>query len=233
MSIFNFENFPSRKKRKSFLIFALFSIGLLTIGSTLAVRLTVNTNGAAEFGQGILRTTSCDSNGIKVTPVNSFLNQTKAGFFTFNAIQLQHISSDCQGMDFIIKVYDKTGEPISISTENGQEVKEVRVFFQTFSDSIPMSQNDNNSNSVSIEGYWPDQFTLVGNSPIVVGTLSNLFEKPGSNIDLTKPASTYFELDKNENAFQVSFNPSSEIKTGFADSKNVYRITLESVVHQS
>ena len=233
MSIFDFENFRKRPRRKRLLIGITIIATILGLGSTLAVRLTLNTNGQAEFGQGIIHATSCDSNGIKVTPINSFLNQNKSGFFTFNAIQLQHISSQCAGMDFVIRVYGRSGAALPITVQGESEFSEIRVYFQPFSDSIPMSQNDGNLNSVSVEGYWPEQFKLIGDAPIVVGTLDNLYEKSGSNIDTTRPASDFFELNREENAFQISFNPSSEISAGFANTKDVYRISIESLPHQN
>ena len=44
-------------------------------------------------------------------------------------------------------------------------------------------------------------------------------------------AQDFFELDLQENAFQITFDPSGELAAGFADSKNVYYISIESVNH--
>jgi hypothetical protein len=193
--------------------------------------MTINTNGQVEFGQGRLLSTSCDKNGIQVVPINSFVNENKAGTFTFNAIQFQHISSECSGKDFIIKVYDSSGSAIPISDQDGRKVTQVRVHFNEFDTSIPMFQ-DGVTNSVSNGGYWSDQFMLVGSDPIVVGTLTNLDKINTDEIDPSNPAYSYFRMDPEDNSFQISFVPSPQIRNGFADAKNIYRITLESAAHQ-
>jgi len=236
MSLFNFDE-GSRKPRKNRKLLAFISIaaiaGAVSLSTTLAAKLTLNTNGRAEFGQGIISTTSCDTNGIKVTPINSFFNQQQAGTFTFNAIQLENISANCAGKDLIIKVLNQDGEAIEI-TNNGSEVfTEARVYFQPFSEAILISENDGEPNTVSLSGYWAEQFSLVGSSPIVVGTLSNLVQiDPGVEVTAGSTAAEFFELDLEESAIQISFDPSGELAEGFADSKSVYFISIESVNHE-
>ena len=237
MSIFDFDSASHKPKRNGKLI-ALISLGALvgaiTLGTTLAARLTLNTNGRTEFGQGVMSTTACDTNGILVTPINSFFNKTKAGTFTFNAIQFQHISANCAGKDFIIKVYNQNGEEIEITRDGSSAYKEARVYFQPFTNSILISDNDGIPNTVSLSGYWANQFSLLGTSPIVVGTLNNLIQIDAeAEIVAGSSASDSFELDLEENSFQVTFDPSGELAAGFADSKNVYNISIESTEHQA
>ena len=237
MSIFDFSPGSNKPKRNGKLI-ALISVGAIvgaiTLGTTLAAKLTLNTNGRTEFGQGVMSTTACDTNGILVTPINSFFNKTKAGTFTFNAIQFQHISANCAGKDFIIKVYNQNGEEIEITRDGSSAYKEARVYFQPFTNSILISDNDGIPNTVSLSGYWANQFSLLGTSPIVVGTLNNLIQIDAeAEIVAGSSASDSFELDLEENSFQVTFDPSGELAAGFADSKNVYNISIESTEHQA
>jgi hypothetical protein len=235
MSLFIFDE-GSRKPRRNGKLLALFSIaaiaGAVTLSTTLAAQLNLNTNGRAEFGQGVISTTSCDTGGIKVTPINSFFNQQSSGTFTFNAIQVEQISATCAGKDFIIKVLNQDGEAIDITRDGTEVFTEARVYFQPFTDSIQISDNDGEANTVSLSGYWANQFSLVGSVPIIVGTLNNLIQIDPEAEVTSGPASEFFELDLQENAFQITFDPSGELAEGFADSKNAYFISIESVNHE-
>jgi hypothetical protein len=235
MSLFNFDT-ESNKPRKSRKLITFISIGVLagavTLSTTLAAKLSLNTNGRTEFGQGVISTTSCDTNGIKMTPINSFFNQQRAGTFTFNAIQVEQISANCAGKDLIIKVLNQDGQAIEITNNDGVIFTEARVYYQPFTDSIQISENDGDANTVSLSGYWAEQFSLVGSSPITVGTLSNLIQiDPEVEVTAGSSAAEFFELDLEESAFQITFDPSGELAAGFADSKNVYYISIESVNH--
>ena len=235
MSQLNFEQ-GSQKPRRNRKLIAAISIGAIvaafSLSTTLAARLTLNTNGRAEFGQGKIETTTCDTNGIKVTPINSFFNKADAGSFTFNAIQLEKISANCVGKDFIIKVYNKAGQAIELTNDGINVYKEARVYFQPFTDEIYISENDGEPNTVSLSGYWADKFKLVEEEPFVIGTLSNLYQIDAEAEVLSGvQASEFFELLLEDNAFQITFDPTGELAAGFADSKNVYSITIESTDH--
>jgi len=237
MSLFNFNSGPKRmrKKRAAIALIVIGSIsGVLTLGFTFASRITLNNGGTVEYGQGYLTTTTCDTDGIKVTPINSFYNKPGPAYFTFNAIQIEQISASCAGKDFIIKVYNQDGQALEITNDGDTSFYEARVYFQPFLSGIQISENDGAPNTVSLSGYWADQFTLVGTSPIIVGTLNNLIQRnEEAEISAPASASTYFELNLDENSFQITFDPSGELAAGFANSKNVYHISVESVDHQS
>lgn len=235
MSLFNFNPEPFKPKRNRKLI-AFISIGAIagaiTLGTSLAAKLTLNTNGVAEFGQGVVETTACDDSGIKVTPMDSFFNKENAGTFTFNAIQLEHISANCAGKDLIIKVYNNAGEAINITQDESQAYNQVRVYFQPLTDQIKIAQLDESANTVSSYGYWAEQFTLIGQAPVNVAPLGNLYNLiPEVEPTPGDTASIYFTLDPDENSVQIAFDPAGELAEGFSDSKNVYRISIESTEH--
>ncbi len=236
MSLFNFDSTPQRPKRNRKLIAAISIgaiVGAISLSTTLAARLSLNTNGTIEYGQGLIETTSCDTNGIKVTPMDSFFNKDAAGTFTFNAIQIEHISANCAGKDLIVKVYNSAGEPIALTQDANGSYNSARVYFQPLTSEIQIAQLDGDTNTVSSYGYWAEQFQLVGNAPIEAVSLGNLFDLdqeveavPGES------ALNYYALDPNENSLQIAFDPSDLLAAGFADSKHVYRISIESADHQ-
>ena len=237
MSIINFDS-PSKQPRKKKLGYALIAsgciAGLIAFGSAFAGNISLNGGGEVEFGQGYLTTTTCDSDGIRVTPINSFFNKEGPSSFTFNAIQVEDVSANCAGKDLIIRVHDSNGDVINITTDGTTSYNEVRVFFQPFSNVLVISDDYEQENIVSLSGYWEDQFSLVNSSPIVIGTLSNLFQMD-SEAEVTTGSYAYefFEVDQDENSFQITFDPTGELASGFADSKNVYYISIQSVEHQS
>lgn len=237
MSIINFDS-PSKQPRKKKLGYALIAsgciAGVIALGSAFAGNISLNGGGEVEFGQGYLTTTTCDSDGIRVTPINSFYNKEGPSSFTFNAIQVEDVSANCAGKDLIIQVHNRDGEVINITTDGSTSYNEVRVFFQPFSNELVISDDYEQENIVSLSGYWEDQFSLVNSSPIVIGTLSNLFQID-SEAEVTTGSYAYqfFRVDQDENSFQITFDPTGELASGFADSKNVYYISIQSVDHQN
>ena len=245
MSIIDFDSRsgqPRKKKLGLALIASACIAGVISIGSVVAGGVSLNGGGGrAEFGQGFVTTTTCDPNGIEVTPEYSFVNRAGQGSFTFVNIQVEGVSANCAGKDLIIKVYNSNGEAIDITTDGTTDYKEIRVHFRPFSNATVIVDDNppNPANTVLNYGDWADQFLQVGSAPIVVGTLSLLLPKPGASPvpDLQpSPAlnvSEYFILDPNENAFEITFDPDGADATGFADARDVYNISIQSVDHQS
>jgi|LauGreDrversion4_2_1035121.scaffolds.fasta_scaffold218609_2 hypothetical protein len=229
---------PGKKKIGYALIASACLAGVIVFGSTFAGNISLNGGGDVEFGQGYLTTTTCDPDGILVTPITSFFNKEGPSSFTFNAIQVENVSANCAGKDLIIRVHNSDGQVINITTDGTTSYNEARVFFQPFSTqpgAILISDDFELPNIVSPSGYWEDQFSLVNNSaPIVIGTLSNLFQLDSeAEVTAGSDAFSFFEVDQDENSFQVTFDPTGEFASGFADSKNVYYISIQSVDHQS
>jgi hypothetical protein len=226
---------PGKKKLGYTLVASACLAGVIVFGSTFAGNISLNGGGEVEFGQGYLTTTTCDPDGILVTPITSFYNKEGPSSFTFNAIQVEDVSANCAGKDLIIRVHNRDGQVIDITTDGTTSYNEARVFFQPFSNELVISDDFELPNIVSLSGYWEDQFSLVNDSaPIVIGTLSNLFQLD-SEAEVTTGSYAYgfFEVDQDENSFQVTFDPTGELASGFADSKNVYYISIQSVDHQS
>lgn len=77
MSLLDFEQGkrPSRFRLKpAKLLIALGSVCALVFGYTFASNINLNGNQAVEFGQGVLRTTACDQDGLTLTPYSAFIN---------------------------------------------------------------------------------------------------------------------------------------------------------------
>jgi hypothetical protein len=243
MSIIDFDSRsgqPRKKKLGLALVASACIAGVISIGSVVAGGISLNGGGgSAEFGQGYVTTTTCDPDGIEVTPVYAYTNRSGDGSFTFSTIQVEGVSANCAGKDLIIKVYNSNGEAIDITTDGTTDYKEIRVHFQPFVNATVIAEDDSVPNTVLTNGSWATQFEGVGSAPVVIFTLSNLLPKSGAD-EIPDPlpspgpnASLYFELDPDENAFEITFDPDGADATGFADARNVYNISIQSVDHQS
>ena len=237
MSVIDLDS-SSKQPRKKKLGFALIAsgciAGVIALGSAFAGGISLNGGGSAEFGQGYLITTTCDPNGIEVKPVYAYLNSEGEGKFVFSTIQIEGVSANCAGKDLIIKVYNNAGQAIDITTDGTTDYKEVRIYFNPFSNVGIISEDDTQPNIVSLSGYWADQFQLVDSPPIEIFTLSNLSQiEPDAEVTPGGPASGFFEVDSEENAFEITFDPAGADALGFADARDAYRISIQSVDHQS
>jgi hypothetical protein len=99
-------------KFKPVLILAGFAASLAMISSTLAANISINA-GPVEFGQGISQTTSCDQDGITVTPGSSFI-ASGSGYFKFTSIDFADISTNCIGKDFLVSAFPDTSTALAL-----------------------------------------------------------------------------------------------------------------------
>jgi len=239
MSLIDIEkaDAPKRKFPKVFLGVAV-SLTIASFGLAIGAFITLNNSEAskAELGNGIIATTACDNSGIVVTPRESFVNRSNHKF-TFNEISLSNISQNCAGKDFKIVVRDGSGNVLPISIQNdGTLITEVRVYFNQYAGA---------NGTVDRNGNLTDMFTLVGGDSTTV-SISAINGLESTGVALPEDANgdvnwngdnpkTYWQLRSDTNSVSIVFNPSPALTNdsvdGFADARNVYRVTLESTDH--
>jgi hypothetical protein len=116
------SSFFSRKKMAGILSsIVLVFAGSQFIHTTLAANININSGAAVEFGQGIAMSAACSGNSVlTVTPYSSFTNTSgSAGTFYFSSVSVSGIPAGCNGVDFLISVYDSsTSTPLSIFNSN-------------------------------------------------------------------------------------------------------------------
>lgn len=97
----------SLKKSQSILALIVLVVGgSYFLQTTLASNITINSNSAVEFGQGLGRTAACSgANVLTLTPRASFTNASGAGSHKFNSLTVSGIPVGCQGSDFTIRAY--------------------------------------------------------------------------------------------------------------------------------
>ena len=239
MSLIDIEkaDAPKRKFPKVFLGVAV-SLTIASFGLAIGAFITLNNSEAskAELGNGIIAATACDNSGIVVTPRESFVNRSNHKF-TFNEISLSNISQNCAGKDFKIVVRDGSGNVLPISIQNdGTLITEVRVYFNQYAGA---------NGTVDRNGNLTDMFTLVGGDSTTV-SISAINGLESTGVALPEDANgdvnwngdnpkTYWQLRSDTNSVSIVFNPSPALTNdsvdGFADARNVYRVTLESTDH--
>lgn len=221
---------PKKRSIRPQLIVIAGVIGLVTLGSTLASQITINSGSVKEFGQGVIASSACDSD-IRISPLYSFINKEDADKFSFNAIQLSNISSNCAGKDFTIKVYDADNQLVPLTTDSQNPGTSIKIYFQPMPSDLKIAVSDGEANAVATNGYWAEQFILQGTEPFNVFALGNLYPMTADEPLGGEDASDYFALDPVENSVQIVLDPTGESVPGFSDSRNVYRITVESMDH--
>ena len=183
-------------------IFAFSFYGtLLTLGITFGANIALNSGSGTglEFGQGKTLTISCQSTvPVVVTPYAGFQNASGGGFFGLDSIILEGVHQECVGKDFIIKVYNNTGDTPLTLTDSATSVSTYDTFTST-------------------RFYWSDSVT--------VSTMGSQY----TDVELLNDTSTTTDFDANETAFQITFD--ADNASNFADTKNAYKITLETTPH--
>jgi hypothetical protein len=174
---------------------------LLTLGITFGANIALNSGSGTglEFGQGKTLTISCQSTvPVVVTPYAGFQNASGGGFFGLDSIILEGVHQECVGKDFIIKVYNNTGDTPLTLTDSATSVSTYDTFTST-------------------RFYWSDSVT--------VSTMGFQY----TDVELLNDTSTTTDFDANETAFQITFD--ADNASNFADTKNAYKITLETTPH--
>ncbi len=143
-----YGDFEEQGSSKPFLVKAIAMILAVTgiaYGANIAL---TGSSTKSEFGQGILTTTACDTNGgITVIPYAGFVNDTGTGEFTLDSIILENIDAACTGDVFTIQVYAETGTALTVSESatapNGgsYQTYDLATFF--FKDSATVEAVDN------------------------------------------------------------------------------------------
>jgi len=239
MSLIEIEKKIRDQKRfpKVFLATAL-ATTVASFGLAIGAYITLNNSSEskAELGNGVIATPSCDNSGILVTPFESFVNRTSHKF-TFNEITLTNISKECSGKDFIIVVRGADGAVIPVSVQDdGSLITSVRIYFNQYAGA---------NGTVDQNGNLNDMFKLIGGDSTTV-TISAINGLESTGVALPEDANgdvnwngdnpkTYWQLRNDSNGVSIVFNPSPSLVNdsieGFADARNVYRITLESTDH--
>jgi hypothetical protein len=174
---------------------------LLTLGITFGANIALNSGSGTglEFGQGKTLTISCQSTvPVVVTPYAGFQNASGGGFFGLDSIILEGVHQECVGKDFIIKVYNNTGDTPLTLTDSATSVSTYDTFTST-------------------RFYWSDSIT--------VSTMGSQY----TDVELLNDTSTTTDFDADDTAFQITFD--ADNASNFADTKNAYKITLETAPH--
>ena len=101
-----------------------------SVATTLAGTITINSDTAIAFGQGVVQATACDDE-ITLTPTTEVDNAAGAGIFKIKTIVLSGIAAACSGKTFKVQAFGASGDsPLLLASGAGGCVASA-----TFSDS--------------------------------------------------------------------------------------------------
>jgi hypothetical protein len=174
---------------------------LLTLGVTFGANIVIGSGSGTgiQFGQGVTQIVNCaGAVNITLTPYAGFQNASGGGFFGLDSIILENVHQNCVGDDFIIKVWNNTGDtPLTLS-DSATSISTYETFNST-------------------RFYWSDSVT--------VRTMGSQY----TDVELLNDTSTATDFTSNSTAIQITFD--GDLAASFADTKNVYKITLETAPH--
>ena len=174
---------------------------LVALGVTFGANIVIDSGSGTgiQFGQGVTQIVNCaGSVNITLTPYAGFQNASGGGFFGLDSIILENVHQNCVGDDFIIKVWNNTGDtPLTLS-DSATSVSTYETFTST-------------------RFYWSDSVT--------VRTMGTQY----TDVELLNDTSTATDFTSNSTAIQITFD--GDLAASFADTKNVYKITLETAPH--
>lgn len=173
------EPVVKRKKPRTLFGVLLLCAGGLFLNTTLAANINISTGGKVEFGQGISVTTACSGASVlTATPNASFINASGSGSFYFNSVTVSGIPSSCNGVDFLLSVYDSTTSsalPIFATNKSVARVWNDAGTFKLGTGSVSGASIISNSGS----------FTLSFTAPVALATrVSRLTLQSTEHVDL-------------------------------------------------
>jgi len=197
------------------------------IGSTLASSISINGGSDTEFGQGVQRTVYCGSEAqtLKVIPVSAYKNRSgsndPAGTFYLTGIKVTDIPSACDGMNFVISMYNTSADSSALLLSNTSSLSlyTPTVYWR-------------NSISSSTNTYsGPTSSSASGSSTSCQDASANKITGNGSGALLSASRTTFVNpcsvayLTVKSNAFQINFKTGSSITN--ADTSSAGRIVIE------
>ena len=195
----DFEETQPRGGRRLFAFSFYGALATLGIAFGANIALNAGSGSGIEFGQGVSQTVNCaGAVNITLTPYAGFQNASGGGFFGLDSIILENVHQNCVTKNFIIKVWNNTGNTPLVLSDSATSVSTYETFTAT-------------------RFHWSDSVT--------VRTLGSQY----TDVELLNDTSTSTDFTSNQTAIQITFD--GDLAASFADTKNVYKITLETAPH--
>jgi hypothetical protein len=169
------RNKPRAILSSALLLFA----GGLFLNTTLAANINIGTGGKVEFGQGMTVTAACSGASVlTATPNSSFVNASGSGSYYFSSVTISGIPAECNGVDFLLSVYDSTTSsalPIFATNKSVARVWNDAGTFKLGTGSVSGASITSNSGS----------FTVSFTAPVALATkVSRLTLQSTEHVDL-------------------------------------------------
>lgn len=191
----DFEEVQPRGGRRLF-AFSFYG-ALVTLGVTFGANIVIGSGSGTgiQFGQGVTQIVNCaGTTNITLTPYAGFQNATGGGFFGLDSIILENVNKNCEGDNFIIKVWSNTGNTPLVLSDSATSVSTYDTF-------------------TALRFYFIDSVT--------VRTLGSQY----TEVEFISDTTTATDFNADQTAFQITFD--GDLASSFANTKDVYKITLE------
>jgi len=116
-----FDDLPEKQVRRPFLrskniATFLAVISVASLGFTYAAKISINSNGQIEFGQGTTQTLACSQGtAVTVKPLRTFTNGSGAtANYYVSGVQVSNVPSSCNNNDFLVRGFKDTNAPLAL-----------------------------------------------------------------------------------------------------------------------
>ncbi len=132
-----------KKSRKSFLLIAV-AAALGLGGTVLAANITINSNQAIEFGQGVAVTAPCDTD-MTISPFSVYDESSNNFFLSY--IEVSNVAQACEGKNLTVSVFAAgTSAAVYSSTKAYASATPVQTF-----EVATTTVNTNKVDSITVE----------------------------------------------------------------------------------
>lgn len=156
---------------------ALLLISGALVGQTFAADITINSQQAVEFGQGLSVYTSCAGDtALNLVPESNFVNGGTSGSFFLKSVSVSNVPASCAGLDLTLNVHDSNGDAVDIYGTNQESA--VAYFNGT-----NFTKGPGTGYSVTGSG---SSFTMNFTSPVAISSSARFFTlQTGEHTPLT------------------------------------------------
>jgi len=145
-----------------------------SVATTLAGTITINSDTAIAFGQGVVQATACDDE-ITLTPTTEVDNAAGAGIFKIKTIVLSGIAAACSGKTFKVQAFgNESDDPLTLSASGAGSP--ACVASATFASSAWSTISQSNNDCVGVMTGSGDANILTFTTGATVLNAANVFK---------------------------------------------------------
>lgn len=197
MGLLNFESenrrkihFPEKwKKFRNKILCTSAAVGIISISSTLAAGITLNSGSVVEFGQGMSTAVACSGDTeLTLIPASSFQNAPGSDTYNLTGLTVGNVPTSCYGKEFMIKAYGPSSStPLPLFRTSSTDI----VVYNDGGNFVRRGSSNNNATGLRVVNTNSGEFYVEFVTPVATTDQVSKLTVESTNYD----ASTYYVGD--------------------------------------